>query len=161
MMGRMRRLASRVGLVAVLTLSGCAYWFMKGEAPEVLVTNVTPLEASALEQRLQVDLRIRNPNDFDLAVTGIDFRLDLNGNRLARGLGNKELVVPRLSDSVTSVETSTSTLQVVRQLLSFSGDQPLTYHVTGVLHTKEGRLPFDNYGVLLEQGALSGSPPPQ
>ena len=43
MMGRMRRLASRVGLVAVLTLSGCASWFMKGEAPEVLVTNVTPL----------------------------------------------------------------------------------------------------------------------
>ena len=172
MMGRMRRLASRVGLVAVLTLSGCASWFMKGEAPEVLVTNVTPLEDligpdsqccdhGAFEQRLQVDLRIRNPNDFDLAVTGIDFRLDLNGNRLARGLGNKELVVPRLSDSVTSVETSTSTLQVVRQLLSFSGDQPLTYHVTGVLHTKEGRLPFDNSGVLLEQGALSGSPPPQ
>ena len=105
MMGRMRRLASRVGLVAVLTLSGCASWFMKGEAPEVLVTNVTPL-----------------------------------------------------SYSVTSVETSTSTLQVVRQLLSFSGDQPLTYHVTGVLHTKEGRLPFDSAGVLLEKGALSGSP---
>ena len=68
MMGRMRRLASRVGLVAVLTLSGCASWFMKGEAPEVLVTNVTPLDASAFEQRLQVNLRIRNPNDFDLAV---------------------------------------------------------------------------------------------
>ncbi len=159
MMGAMKQLTSFAGLVTALILSGCASWFMKGEAPEVLVTNVTPLEASAFEQRLQVDLRIRNPNDFDLAVTGIDFRLDLNGNRLARGLGNKELVVPRLSDSVTSVETSTSTLQVVRQLLSFSGDQPLTYHVTGVLHTKEGRLPFDNTGVLLEQGALSGSPP--
>jgi len=149
------------GLLAVLNLPGCASWLMRGEAPEVLVTNVTPLEASAFEQRLQVDLRIRNPNDFDLAVTGIDFRLDLNGNRLARGLGNKELVVPRLSDAVTSVETSTSTLQVVRQLLSFSGDQSFTYHVAGVLHTKEGRLPFDSSGVLLEKGALSGSPAPQ
>ena len=149
------------GLLAVLNLPGCASWLMRGEAPEVLVTNVTPLEASAFEQRLQVDLRIRNPNDFDLAVTGIDFRLDLNGNRLARGLGNKELVVPRLSDAVTSVETSTSTLQVVRQLLSFSGDQSFTYHVAGVLHTKEGRLPFDSSGVLLEKGALSGSPGPQ
>lgn len=146
------------GLLAVLNLPGCASWLMRGEAPEVLVTNVTPLEASAFEQRLQVDLRIRNPNDFDLAVTGIDFRLDLNGNRLARGLGNKELVIPRLSDAVTSVETSTSTLQVVRQLLSFSGDQSFTYHVAGVLHTKEGRLPFDSSGVLLEKGALSGSP---
>ena len=114
-----------------------------------------------LEQRLQVDLRIRNPNDFDLAVTGIDFKLDLNGNRLARGLGNKELVVPRLSDAVTSVETSTSTLQVVRQLLSFSGNQPLTYHLTGVVHTKAGRLPFDNSGVLLDTGAVSSSPAAQ
>ncbi|MCW5797075.1 MAG: LEA type 2 family protein [Nitrospira sp.] len=157
----MNRLRVVAGLLAALMVSGCASWMMKGEPPEVLVTNVTPLEASAFEQRLQVDLRIRNPNDFDLAVTGIDFRLDLNGNRLARGLGNKELVVPRLSDAVTSVETSTSTLQVVRQLLSFSGNQSLTYHLTGVVHTKEGRLPFDNSGVLLEKGALSGSPAAQ
>ncbi|ULA60774.1 MAG: WHy domain-containing protein [Nitrospira sp.] len=161
MIGQMNRLRVVAGLLAALMVSGCASWMMKGEPPEVLVTNVTPLEASAFEQRLQVDLRIRNPNDFDLAVTGIDFRLDLNGNRLARGLGNKELVVPRLSDAVTSVETSTSTLQVVRQLLSFSGNQSLTYHLTGVVHTKEGRLPFDSSGVLLEKGALSGSPAAQ
>ena len=154
----MRGLVSRLGLVAALTLPGCTSWLMKGEPPEVLVTNVTPLESSAFEQRLQVDLRIRNPNDFDLAVTGIDFRLDLNGNRLARGLGNKELVVPRLSDALLSIEASTSTLQVVRQFLSFSRDQPLTYQVTGVLHTKNGRLPFENSGVLLEKGTLSGSP---
>ena len=157
MIVRMARLIAFAGLWVALALPGCASWFMKGESPEVLVTNVTPLEASAFEQRLQVDLRIRNPNDFDLTVTGIDCRLDLNGNRLARGLGNKELVVPRLSDAVTSVETSTSTLQVVRQFLSFSNDQPLSYHVTGVLYTKEGRLPFENSGVLLEKGTLSGS----
>ncbi|MCA9422181.1 MAG: LEA type 2 family protein, partial [Nitrospira sp.] len=41
------------------------------------------------EQRLQVDLRVRNPNDFDLEVTGLDFTLHLNDQRLARGLTNK------------------------------------------------------------------------
>ena len=161
MMAGMRRLVVLAGLLGALALPGCASWLMNGEPPEVLVTNVTPLESHAFEQRLRVDLRIRNPNDFDLLVTGIDFSLDLNGHRLARGLGNKELIVPRLSDSISSVETSTSTLQVVRQLLSFSGDQPLTFRVTGVLHTKEGRRPFDNSGVLLEKGALSGSPAAQ
>lgn len=158
MLGGMKQSCALAALLALLILPGCASWMMKGEPPEVLVTNVTPLEASAFEQRHQVDLRIRNPNDFDLAVTGIDFRLDLNGNRLARGLGNKELVVPRLSDAVTSVETSTSTLQVVRQFLSFSGNQSLTYQLTGVVHTKEGRLPFENSGVLLDTGTVSGSP---
>lgn len=89
MMRGMRRLTLLSGFLAVFLLAGCATWLMKGEPPEVLVTNVTPLEASAFEQRLQVDLRIRNPNDFDLAVTGIDFRLDLNGNRLVRGWATK------------------------------------------------------------------------
>ncbi len=66
----------------------------KEEQPEVLLTNITPLESTPFEQRLKVDLRVRNPNDYDLQVTGLDFRLEMNGKSLARGLGNKELTVP-------------------------------------------------------------------
>ena len=146
-------------LLLVATV-GCASWLMKGEPPEVLVTNVTPLEGTAFEQRLQVDLRIRNPNDFDLFVTGIDFTLNLNGKRLARGLGNTTITVPRLSDAVVSVQTSTSTFDVVRQLLSFSQAQDLSYNIMGLLHLKDGRLPFDSSGTLLEKSQLSGAPLP-
>ncbi|HEU4684430.1 MAG TPA: LEA type 2 family protein [Nitrospira sp.] len=131
---------------------GCASWFTNGEPPEVSVANVTPLEATAFEQRLEVDLRIRNPNDFDLSVTGIDFTLDLNGRRLARGLGNQELTVPRLGEAVTSVHTSTSTLDLVRQLLSLRENTDLAYEIRGILHLKTGRLPFQQAGVLLENG---------
>lgn len=144
----------------LVATAGCASWFTKGEPAEVLVTNVTPLESTAFEQRLQVDLRIRNPNDFDLLVTGIDFTLTLNGKRLARGLGNTGITVPRLSDAVVSVQTSTSTFDVVRQLLSSSRTQDLSYEITGLLHLKDGRLPFDNSGTLLAQGQLSDLPTP-
>lgn len=147
--------------LAVLLLSGCASWFMKGEPPEVLVTNVTPLEATLFEQRLQVDLRIRNPNDFDFHVTGLDFTLNLNGKRLARGLGNKEFTVPRLSDAVVTVQTSTSTLDLVRQLMSLSQTQGVAYDISGVLHSDDGRLPFDNSGTLLDKNVFSGSKPSQ
>ena len=156
----MRTLARYLACFFLVTTAGCASWFMKGEPPEVLVVNVTPLEAAALEQRLQVDLRIRNPNDFDLFVTGIDFTLNLNGKRLARGLSNKDFTVPRLSDAVVSVQTSTSTFDVVRHLLNFSRNQDLSYDITGLLHLKDGRLPFDNSGILLEKGQLSGLPSP-
>ena len=149
------------GILFLLLFSGCASWFIKGEPPDVLVTNITPLDATAFEQRLQVDLRIRNPNDFDLVVTGIDFKLNVNGNRLARGLGNKELTIPRLSDAVVSVQTSTSTFDIIRQLLSLSQKQDLSYDISGVLHSKDGRLPFDNSGVLLEQGQLTGQALPK
>jgi LEA14-like dessication related protein len=156
----MQTVARYLVFFLLIATPGCASWFMKGDPPEVLVTNVTPLEASAFEQRLQVDLRIRNPNDFDLLVTGIDFTLNLNGKRLARGLGNTAIAVPRLSDAIVSVQTSTSTFDVVRQLLSFSQAQDLSYDITGRLHLKDGRLPFDNSGILLKKGQLSGAPSP-
>lgn len=156
----MRSVAHSLTYFLLIATVGCASWFMKGEPPEVLVTNVTPLEATAFEQRLQVDLRIRNPNDFDLHVTGIDFTLTLNGKRLARGLSNTDATIPRLSDAVVSVQTSTSTFDMVRQLLNFSQAQGLSYDITGRLHLKDGRLPFDNSGILLEKGQLSGTSSP-
>lgn len=122
----------------------------------MLITNITPLDSTPFEQRLKIDLRVRNPNDHELQVTGMDIRLDLNGKRLARGLGNQAFIVPRLSDSVVTIETTTSTLDVVRQILGLRKVQALTYEISGVLHLKDGRLPFENSGVLIENGELSG-----
>jgi LEA14-like dessication related protein len=130
---------------------------VKPESPEVLLVNIKPLDTTIFEQRLQVDLRIRNPNDFDLEVTGLDFTLHLNDKRLARGLSNKASTIPRLGDSVLSVETTTSTLDVMRQLLNFRQDQDVTYQIEGVLHSKGTRLPFDNSGVIIEADQLPGS----
>jgi len=48
---------------------------------------------------------------------------------LARGLDNKELRVPRLGDSLTSIETSTSTFDVVRSVLTFSKQGNLSYRI--------------------------------
>ena len=122
----------------------------------MLVTNITPLDATASVQRLQVDLRIRNSNDFDPVVTGINFKLNVNGERLARSLANEELTIPRLSDAVISVQTGTSTVDLIRQFLTLSQKQDLAYDTSGVLYSKDGRLPFKNSGVLLEQERHSG-----
>lgn len=98
-----------------------------------------------------------NPNDFDLRFTGIDFTLDLNGKRLARGVGNKERTVPRLSDAVFTVQTSTSTFDILHQVLSVSQKQELAYNISGVLHSHDSRLSFDSSGVLCEKVQSSGS----
>lgn len=159
MMSPMRLHPASLFLFTVtLLFPGCASWFIKGEPPEVLVTNVTPLDATLFEQRLRVDLRVRNPNDFDYHLTGIDFTLNLNGKRLARGLGSKEVTIPRLGDAVMTIDTTTSTLDIVRQLLELSQKQELTYDIKGVLYGTEGRLPFTNAGTLVEPGMFPGSP---
>ena len=137
-------------LLISFALTGCASVFHQAESPEVLVTDVRPLESTLFEQHLQVDLRVRNPNDFDLQVTGLDFTLDLNGKRLARGMTSETLTIPRLGDAVLGVKTSTSTLDVVRQLFNLGQDQDVSYHLKGVLHLQGSRLPFEQEGVLID-----------
>ena len=150
--------ASLLLFAVTLLFPGCASWFIRGEPPEVLVTDITPMDATLFEQRLRVDLRVRNPNDFDYHLTGIDFTLNLNGKRLARGLGSKEVTIPRLGDAVMTIDTTTSTLDIVRQLLELSQKQELTDDIKGVLYGTEGRFPFANAGTLIEPGMFSGSP---
>jgi len=130
---------------------------LQPESPEVLLVNITPLDTTMFEQRLQVDLRVRNPNDFDLEVTGLDFTLHLNEQRLARGLMNTASIIPRLGDAVLSVETTTSTFDVVRQLLNLRHNQDLTYQVSGVVHVQGIQLPFEHKGVLMDASQFSGS----
>jgi len=74
----------------------------------------------------------------------------VNGDRLARSLANEKLTIPRLSDAVISGQTSTSTVDLIRQFLSLSQKQDFACDISGVLYSKDGRLPFKNSGVLLE-----------
>jgi len=70
------------------------------------------------------------------------------------------LTVPRLGDAVLTVQTSASTLEIVRQALSVSQIQDWSYKVSGVLYSQDGRLPFESTGVLFEKGQFPGSLPP-
>ena len=142
-----------------LLASGCASLLHDAEPPEVLVTNITPLEATLFEQQLKVDIRVRNPNPFELNVTGLDFTLNLNEKRLARGLANEAVTIPRLGDAIVSVNTTTSTLEVMRQLISLHEQQDMKYQITGVLHLDGTRLPFDSEGVIFDASQLPSSKP--
>ena len=142
-----------------LLASGCASLLFDAEPLEVLVTNITPLEATLFEQQLKVDIRVRNPNPFELNVTGLDFTLNLNGKRLARGLANQAVTIPRLGDAILSVNTTTSTLEVIRQLFSLHKQQDMRYQITGVLHLDGRRLPFDTEGIIFDASQLPGSKP--
>jgi LEA14-like dessication related protein len=110
------------------------------------LSTIAPVEIGLFEQRLRVELRILNPNDFALEVTGLDFQLDVNGIQLARGLSNEEITVPRLGESIVSVMTSTTVLDIVRQIENLSQQQEMSYEIRGRLHLGNaavGSVPFE------------------
>ena len=114
-------------IVPILALTGCAHY----TPVDVFVIGLTPTEGAALEQRVRVDLRIQNPNDQQLNARGIRIRLDVNGQRLARGVSDATFTVPRLGETTTSIVASTSLFDIARQIVVLSGRQTISYVLEG------------------------------
>jgi len=125
---------------ALLVASGCAHReglgrIGKVEPPVVSLSNLAPVEASLFEARVRVDLRLQNPNDFAVTCDGMRFDLELNEQPFLRGVSDERISLPRLGEQVVSVEGTTTTLDLWRQLRGLAADPG-----AGIAYRLEGRL---------------------
>jgi len=137
-------------ILAVLLL-GCSTLGPAIEEPEVFLLRITPLESTLFEQRVETEFRLRNPNDVDLAITGLDLVVEVNGTRLARVLSSDSVTVPRFGEAKLSATASTSTLDVLRQIAALSRTQDPSYEISGYVYLGERfrrRLRLDTAGRL-------------
>ncbi|GAB4224929.1 MAG: hypothetical protein Tsb0032_30370 [Kiloniellaceae bacterium] len=155
--GACARGAAAAGLL--LALAACS----TGDpvAPQVRMVDLRLLEGGVFEQRFQIDLRIGNPNDFDLPLDGLTFDLDVNGENFARGFSNERVTVPRLGEETISVVASTTLLDLVQQmrLLAQRGDLSYRLHGTAYLNSLARRsAPYESEGTfrLLGPGEAPG-----
>ncbi|MEN8803655.1 MAG: LEA type 2 family protein, partial [Thiogranum sp.] len=88
------------GFVLVMGLASCTALTSKPESPRVTLVGLKLISAELLEQRYQVNLRVMNPNAFELPVRGIDFRLDINGQAFADGVSNQAVDVPAYGENI-------------------------------------------------------------
>ncbi len=147
-------LARTAALLLLLCLGACTS-MSSLEPPEVQVTSLEMLAPApgALEQRFAVGLRLVNPNNRAIAVDGLDFELDVNGQRLARGVTNRAFELPRLGEAETSVVVTTSVFDILRQAVQLSErrDEAMDYRLRGRLHLGSGfvrTVPFNRSGTL-------------
>ena len=121
---------------AVLVLAtGCA-----STSPDidVFLLQVAPVEATMLEQRVRLDVRVLNASQTELSVTGVALQLNVNDRRLAKGVANEPFTVPRLGEAKTSVEASVTLFDVARLLLDLPGRESFTYEVAGKVYLGGG-----------------------
>jgi len=60
-------------------MSGCAGLGKPIESPRISLSSIQVLESKGLETAFLVHLRVMNPNDMDLDITGVDCDLAING----------------------------------------------------------------------------------
>ena len=117
----MRRIPSYLALLSVLllVLSGCAA-FSQRDPLNVQVAGIQPLPGEGLELRMNVKLRIQNPNDMALDYNGVALDLEVNGRRLASGVSDARGSVPRFVETVLSVPVTVSAFSAARQALGLA-----------------------------------------
>lgn len=132
----------------LIFMAGCAGLTL--ERPlQIQLVDVQPLDMTILEQRMRVSIRIRNPNNQPVTISGLRFSLALNKNALLEAVSNKTVEVPRLGEAVTSVTASTTTFALIRQALEIDPEKPIDYRLEGTAFMADAfgsRLPFNTEG---------------
>jgi LEA14-like dessication related protein len=134
-------------------LAGCAGLPSDLRTPEISFVGMRALEASLFEQRLEVRMKVRNPNIIDLPVKGLDVEVELADEPFAHGVSAREFVVPAQGeaefDMMVTANAATALLKIANS--DRKAREEIGYRVKGRLSTRLGLLrsiPFDESGTV-------------
>ena len=163
-MRRMRKVTMGSIAAALLLaglMSGCAGLGKPIESPRISLSNIQVLESKGLETAFLVHLRVMNPNDMDLDITGVDCDLEINGKPFAYGLSNTQVKVPAFGSETLPVTVYSSVLDIVKGLFGLQQRENLSYQLKGKVRMAGGTfmpstLPFDSQGTVSIKDLASG-----
>jgi LEA14-like dessication related protein len=141
-----------IAIAFVILFAGCAT-VDDAKPPSIQLLNLRLGAGGLLNQELLIEIRIGNPNDFDLPLTGLTFQLDVNGQPFADGLSNTTVTVPRLGYATVPVTGQTNILSVFRQLMFLGKTDRITYRLHGTAYV--GRLGINQSVPYERKGELS------
>ena len=138
-----------LALVAVL-IASCAALTQQPAPPRVSVASLQFISMDVFEQRYRVGLRLQNPNDFALPLSGLEFTLSLNDSDFATGVSPEAVTLPRLGEATMSVDVTSNLLKLLEQAqaMNRAGADALRYRIHGSVAVSDLaiRLPFDTAG---------------
>ena len=153
-----------IGLTLAAPLAGLAACATGPDIPEpeVAIADVRPLGGNLFAQRVAMTLNITNPLDRELAITGLRADLNVNGSRLAQGVSNERVTIPRLASRDVTVTATATALDVMRQVFNLGGTDELSYDLDGTLFMADfpvDEVAFSRSGAFTLQSGTGGGAP--
>ncbi|MCF4998028.1 hypothetical protein GIW70_12920 [Pseudomonas syringae] len=125
-------------LLMIVSLGGCASWF-SDDAPDptVHLVKVEVVRAKLLEQRFILHFRVDNPNDEDLTVRGLEYRIHLADILLAEGEHEHWFTVGPKRSAYFKVPIRTNLWPRVRDVVKMlkKPGQTIPYRLEGEMET--------------------------
>ena len=145
----MKRLIGVVVCAFALCLTACSST-PKLAVPKLALVQVAMTSPDIFNQQFMVRLSVENPNDQELPITGVDYKLFLEGDGFAEGLSNKPLTVPAKGDADFDMIVTTHFVSSTGRLVSrLNGRDQVQYVFEGKLLTSISgmkSIPFQETG---------------
>jgi LEA14-like dessication related protein len=139
-------------LALLLTLAGCSSLAPKIEAPRLTIVRVAMTSGDIFSQNFLVQLNVQNPNDRELPIKGIDYKLFLQGDSFAEGVSARPFVVPALGETDFDMTVRTNFVSSVGRLLTrLNGKTTVEYIIEGKVLLQSGmvrNIPFQESGTV-------------
>ena len=150
----MTKLTFRLSAVAVLVALGACTGLGDLQTPQLDVLSVQMLSTDMFAQRFTVRMHVQNPNDVELPVKGIDYKLLLMGDQFAEGVTNEPFVLPALGEAEFDMTVTTNFVSSFGRLISRMGGgklEDIEYELAGTLFIDKGmvrKVPFNKRGTV-------------
>lgn len=147
-----RCLTSAALLALALTLCSCAAFGPKLDVPRLTLVRIAMTSADIFNQQFLVRVHVENPNDRELPIRGIDYKLFLEGDSFAEGLSNKPFTVPAMGETEFDMMVRTNFVSGIGRLMSrLNGRDQVQYVVEGKVLTDISmakKIPFQETGTV-------------
>lgn len=147
-----RSVAGAVVCAVAVCLSGCAALRPDLQAPQLTLVSVAMTSADIFNQQFLVRMHVENPNDRELPIRGIDYKLFLEGDSFAEGVSNKPFVVPAKGETEFDMIVRTNFVSGAARLMSrLNGRDQVQYVFEGKVLTDIGmakKIPFQESGTV-------------
>jgi LEA14-like dessication related protein len=150
------RTLATVALLLLLTAGclGVSNPLTRVDPPSLVLLDLRPIRGGDLEQRLDLDLLVQNPNNFDVVLAGMRLQLEMNGDRVAQAVSSESVSIGRLGETRVTIQASITLVDVVRVLLTSRDpeEKSLKYRISGdafVTAPRSTRVSFEGSGQVL------------
>lgn len=134
----------------LLALQSCSLFGPKLQVPRLKVVSIGMLSADLFSQQFLVRMNVQNPNDRELPIKGLDYKIFLQGDSFAEGVTNAPFVIPALGESQFDMTVRTNFVSSIGRLVQrLNGKNKVEYVIEGTVFTRLGlfsKIPFQEAG---------------
>ena len=123
-------------------------------APELSLAGIQMLSTDMFAQKFKVRVLVKNPNDLELPITGLDYKIILMGDSFADGVSSDKFLLPAKGEAEFDMVVTTNFVSSFGRLLSRVGStklDDLNYEITGKVMVDKGvirKIPFSHSGTV-------------